>query len=274
CDVAADLALLAACEPSRNTICTADATTPLDGEPLHSPSIAFVSGSLPIAGGQHTVWALLGEATLTPASDPFVPPDPVSVTPSGTLNLRAAPSTDAEVIAGLQGGTSYLADALDPSGEWARVAWANSSGWAAADFLTGNLSTLPSVEPDAFGPYEASALDLGACGAVVVQPPRVTSLPVELDGERLTLNGTVVIEEDSNGARVVVAVDGGVRLPDGVRVPRGFMARWSDAGWSSPRPMTAEQVARYTAFAELPLNELMVVPDGAYIWHDVSVGNQ
>jgi hypothetical protein len=91
---------------------------------------------------------------------------------------------------------------------------------------------------------------------------------VRLNDQPLTISKTVVADMDDDGKLRITAIDGGIRLADGVRVPRGFSTTLTDDGWRSPRPMSATQMTYYVPLETLSLelvNEAIALPAGAYI---------
>jgi hypothetical protein len=262
CDLSAAVAaVMANCaDPIRGTDCITDG-----GRLLHAQA------NLPTALPAHNlVIAALGDAAFAnaaPLDTPLLPAPPVTVTPTANVNVRRGPSADAERLGAAENGAALFADALDPSGEWVRVAYRNSWGWVSREYVAGAMATLPTIAPTDFGAFAALTVDTGDCGAVLLQPPRVTELRVQVNDDTLWINNAVVLDTHA-GALRVTALDGGVRLPDGVRVPRGFSATHAVDRWQSPRPMSAAQMARYAPLAALapPLvNEPISLPTGAYI---------
>lgn len=225
---------------------------------------------------QNIVLLLTPGLTLTDdTASPFIPPEPLAVRVRMRANLRRGPGLDAEIAGGAAEGERLLADALSPDGEWVRVAFRNDTAWISRPLLTPDpvIGALPLLAADQYGVWQALELaadDTGCDGVLLVQPPRLTEIRLRVNGHVLHLNNAVVL--DILGERLrVSALDGGVRLPDGVPVPRGFSASVpldGSAGWSAPRPMTQAQLAAYTPLADAPaalLNEPITLPVGAYI---------
>lgn len=255
------------------TALAADCAEVARGEPCATDGgrVIHAQANLPTALPAHNlVIVTLGDATVANAAAtdaPLLPGPPVTVTPTVNVNVRRAPSTEAERLGAVEAGAALFADALDPSGGWVRIAYRNRWGWVSRDYVAGVLDALPVIALEDDGAYAALTVEVRACGAVVLQPPRVTELRVRVNGATLWINNTVVLDADGDHLRVT-AIDGGVRLADGVRVPRGFSVTRTGDGWQFPRPMSAAQMSRYGPLERLPVslvNEAVTLPVGAYI---------
>lgn len=76
---------------------------------------------------------------------------------AGTLNLRAAPGTQSEIVAKIPGGS--LVDAAECSEGWCAVTWQGKSGFAIQRSLdmSGRVPQRQAARPDARRSYEADA---------------------------------------------------------------------------------------------------------------------
>lgn len=78
--------------------------------------------------------AVSDQGTPTPAPTLAVDESAVNVS-DARLNLRAAPSTSAAIVAKLAPGAVVTVQARDESGNWLQVDTAEGTGWVAAEFL-------------------------------------------------------------------------------------------------------------------------------------------
>lgn len=79
------------------------------------------------------------------------PPQPPACTPniafSGAVNLRNAPSTNANVLAIVPAGTSLPATGVNPQGTWYRVDFYGTIGWVSREVVTpACVESLPAVD--------------------------------------------------------------------------------------------------------------------------------
>jgi hypothetical protein len=262
-------------EVERGETCSPQSDVEVSAEGIIGPSVLHAQGSLPaVLPEQNLVLVALGDVTVmndASSFEPLLPGDPVAVIPSARINVRAQPSTEAASLGGVEAGATLFADALDPSSEWVRIAWRNSSAWVSRDFVTGNTAALPTLDLDAFAPFEALEIEVGNCGFVLLQPPRVTEMRVRVNGEVLFINNAVVIDAEGERLRVT-ALDGGARRENGIRIPRGFTAGFKitdeATDWQPPRPMSLAQMEIYAPLTTLPVglvNEAVTLPEGQYI---------
>ncbi len=244
---------------------------------------AFVrqaQGSLPAILPEHNlVFVAFGDVTLTNTitdSERITPGAPIPVTANTTARLRALPTTDSEIIGGVEAGTPLNADGLSPDSKWVRVAWGNASAWVSRSLVNGAAASLATLDPQHYGDWEGFTVTLASeCAMLMMQTPRVTTLRVRVNGEPLEINNTVVFDSVEAGWLRVSALNGGVRLQDGVRIPRGFSAALrldgdgnSTGEWRPPRPMNTPQLDRYRPLTELPVgvvNEAVTLPEGKFI---------
>ncbi|MEL6152139.1 MAG: SH3 domain-containing protein [Chloroflexota bacterium] len=268
-------------QAARGEACTGTAITPLATAPatVEAPRLLKVQGMIPdILTEQYMTIVHSSVVSLHNAvtdEERVVPAVPVVVQPTVTARLRAAPTTETDIVGGVEAGTTLHADAITADGEWLRVAWQNSSAWVSQSLVTGNVGSLP-IYRDGYGDYQAFTVAFDApCGMLLLQTPRVTSLRVRANGAEMILNNSVVLDSPEVGWLRVTALDGGVRLADGVRVPRGFSAllAMDDENHFTgevrpPRPMTQMQMEAYTPLTALPpgiVNEPVTLPQGKFI---------
>lgn len=118
----------------------------------------------------------VGGPTATPSRTPSVAP--VTATVITEANLRTEPdiSTDANIVATLEGGTTLPVVGRWIGYDWLLVAWAEAPGgqawiYIATVDITGDLTTVPAVTPAPKATIEPTQAALNATSTVILQTP-------------------------------------------------------------------------------------------------------
>ena len=182
--------------------------------------------------GQALSVVLFGDATLSPAEAPPIGPA-CTATSIGTVNVRSAPSTDAEIMGQMMVNQSAPITARLADSTWWQIAWEDQTAWVfaeltpttcdsatmlVADPATGELSGgLPAPA------YQSATLVSGFGAPVCAGAPRGGLLLQSTEGGaswrlnslRITLDGTALIQASANDVLVVSVLEGEVGLDYG-----------------------------------------------------------
>jgi hypothetical protein len=101
--------------------------------------------------GQNVTMVVFGDVSVLNAVETLVE---IPMNALGSVNVRSRPSTDASVITSLTSGQDVIANARLDDGSWARIELAlegdsRNYGWVSAQFLDGDINSLPSVQSTA-----------------------------------------------------------------------------------------------------------------------------
>ncbi|MEO8610482.1 MAG: SH3 domain-containing protein [Chloroflexota bacterium] len=185
-----------------------------------------------VLGGTQVENAIMG--------DPSAPT--LKFTAAADAILRAAPTTDGELIGAIVAGDSATALGKSPDGLWLRVELGDRDqrlGWIplqAADKL--DPTTLPAIDPNAppFSPMQAFYLRPQFSGVqcsdapngVLVQSPDNVKVQLTVNEVQIQLGSTVFLQLEPDGAMTVNDVEGDVQVQAGgitVDVPSGYRTR-------------------------------------------------
>jgi hypothetical protein len=153
--------------------------------------------------GQSVRFVLLGNMEIENAVEPqnaYQPVDPVDATTLDRLNIRSGPSTTNNVIDVAAGDTPLAVDGLSADGDWVRVVTEDAIGWAAREFVGGDLDDLPRFDDDTRMPMQAFYLRTGigepACEeapeAVLIQGPDRIAIDLTINGADVRLASTMI----------------------------------------------------------------------------------
>lgn len=215
-----------------------------------------IQGSLPVTEQRSITLLALGDVTLTDEVE-RTPAFPVNAT--GTLNIRATPEINGDIVQELGVGAAVIANGRNEDGDWLRVEIPNTDdlGWVSASVVEAetDFSTLLTVGLDApyFKPFEVMSLATGAADAfcegapesgVLLQSGSTTDFAVfEINGHEVQIAGTVFMQAAPD-LRIIV-LDGQVLFDENF-VPAG--AEISAGGEAVPYTFTVTDT--------LPLNNL------------------
>jgi len=240
-----------------------------------------------ITGGQQV------ENGVEPEDELFLPETAVTVTTNTGANTDLRPTypadTQVDRIASIPGGTSLPADAITPDGQWVRVAYQNHPGWISRTLLQDtDLSGLAEIGPDDFTRMqsfyimaEVGSLECAEAPALVlVQGPQNTPVDIEVYDVKIRIESTVLLRSNADGQRLELVTLYGLATinpdtPNAIVVPPGFLSNIAYApefvnlgtegdpdekavsgSWSSPRPLTAAELAVLGFLNNLPENIL------------------
>lgn len=158
-----------------------------------------------------------------------VPPLPsVRVTTTGTLNIRTAPSIEADIVqeAGLR--TSLTANGISEDGEWLRVEIPNSVdvGWISESIVDSSESLdvlrVVTVETPYLRPFQVFRAQTGRddalcdgtpeSGLLLQSPSEEERVSVTVNGAQIELAGTAFIQAIANEAMQIWLLDGQARV--------------------------------------------------------------
>jgi hypothetical protein len=234
---------------------------------------ANLPGTLP---GQAVTLMLIGDAAVenaVPPEDAVLPGEPVPVMALVGANIRSGPTTAANVLTSVPGGTELQADAVDAGGAWVRVVANGVPGWISVGVLdeSAELTGLPAFTPQSRAPMQAFTLKTGLGRAdcieappslAVVQGPRNINVELTVNGADIAIGSTIVLRLLEGNRLELIVLDGRALL-DGVSVPTGFKTSipldpdGNVAGsWSLPVPLTADELALFASLELIPANLL------------------
>jgi hypothetical protein len=171
---------------------------------------------------------LFGDVSLD-ATNQFVPIE----AGEDAVNIRALPSTDAQVLQTLDPGATITANGRLEDGSWLRVRVTNNQdalalGWVSADVVTinGDMEVLPIVSPDDpidpedlnFGPMQAFQFTSGGLdapcaeapnsGMLIQTPEGQAAVTISIDEIIIDVSGTAFIQAEADGNLSVNQIDG------------------------------------------------------------------
>jgi hypothetical protein len=162
-----------------------------------------------------------GSLTLTPG-EPVPPFFGISV--GGPVNLRAMPSTRANIVGQITAGQPAVVDGRLVDSSWLRVQWQGSYAWVFAEIVSpmGDVAVLDVVDPaeplTIYGPLQAFYLTTApptVCPQIpglLVQTPPGTRATLLINEVEVQMEGTAWITAANDEALSVCAVAGQARL--------------------------------------------------------------
>jgi hypothetical protein len=203
-------------------------TTPFDEEmELWGVAVLSLQANVPnTMPGQAVKFILLGETDLTNAVAPentFEAVDPITITTNNRVNLRSAPSLNANVLLVSESGMELNADGVSPDGEWLRIFHQKSNMWVNLGVVNaGDISTLPQIGDETFTPMQAFYFTTGvgepkcngAPDMLVVQGPDEVLVDLNVNGADITIGSTAVLR---NGAASISEIISNYDLPAHIR---------------------------------------------------------
>ena len=203
-----------------------------------------------LAQGQVLSAVLFGDATLSPAEAPPIGPA-CTATSIGTVNVRSAPSTDAEILGQMTVNQSAPITARLADSTWWQIAWEDQTAWVFAELTptTCDPATMLVADPatgDLSGglpapAYQSATLASGFGAPVCAGAPRGGLLLQSAEGGaawrlnslRITLDGTALIQASANDVLVVSVLEGEAGLD------YGRIVRTASAGQMLRAPLLA-----------------------------------
>ncbi len=236
---------------------------------------ANIPNSLP---GQAISFILLGDVTVDNAvpADAAVEPAaiPIDVTTINDSNIRTLPTTKSNIIGSVSGSTALSADAINPTKDWLRVVFDDSTpGWISRGLVKteGDLDSLPVFASGSQTPMQAFYFRTGigspsctkAPDVLVVQGPEKVAVDITANGANINIGSTIGLRSLDGNQMQVFTISGEATV-NGVKVPTGFttILQMSDDGKSvigepsEPRPLTQEELDEMDWFEQIPTSIL------------------
>ncbi|MBN1964727.1 MAG: hypothetical protein JW910_08775 [Anaerolineae bacterium] len=203
-----------------------DALSVGGGDPEAGFSVALIElqADLPVEEQRSVTGLLFGAASLANGV-PFTPEVMLSAT--GTLNLRATPEADGEIVARLGVRDTVLANGRTADGTWFRVLVPGTVdlAWASALVVTTseNSAVLPVVEAETpfYRPFQVftlrSAADDALCegapesGLLLQTPSREDAVTLIANGVTLRLAATIFLQT-ADDTLLIAVLDGGAEV--------------------------------------------------------------
>lgn len=184
---------------------------------LYGVVLLHLQADIPAGGPEQVVKLLmLGDVVLTNAVDAdeaSLPAAPVRVvvTSAQRVNLRAAPSRTAEIIALADPRELLQVDGRDASGDWLRVVREDEPAWIAASLTAvspddrARFDALPVVGAGGLTPmqafYAVTGFSLSGCPAapdlLLIQTPAETPATLTINGVTVRIDGSVALLSSS-----------------------------------------------------------------------------
>lgn len=231
--------------------------------------------------------------------------DGITVATSGDTDLLSWPPPSieghaSEFVAAVPAGTSLSADAVDPTGNFARVIFQDRVGWVSLNTLNTSgidLGGLPEIGASDFTPMQHFYYRTGIGGLncdeapslIFVQGPNTTPVDIMIHDTPIRIESSVVMRSLPPGDQLgdqleLFTVSGLLKInpdtPEEIIVPPGFFStvplcpEFESLGiegdadekaacgpWSLPRPLTLDELDVCQAVAGLPDN-LLYYPVG------------
>ncbi|GAB5489838.1 MAG: hypothetical protein Phog2KO_00530 [Phototrophicaceae bacterium] len=180
--------------------------------------------------GQNVTIVLFGDTVLRNAASSVteqIPPEQQqTITASGSVNIRALPSTTARVLDSISNGAEITATGRTADNQWVRVLFNEQTGWVASFLLGGNedINNLLAIDPEAaqYGPMQAFYLSTGigrsSCnevpddGMVVQTPEGVGTINLAINEIEVEMGSTVYFSLDDERMLSIAPVEGAARV--------------------------------------------------------------
>lgn len=182
-------------------------TTPLRAD-LNQWGIALLSAQANLPDtlpGQNVIFMLLGDAEVENAVEPqnaYIPGGIANVMPSMGVDLRYEPDLNADVMGSVPAGTTVVADAITPDGQWLRVTHNGAFGWVLAGAVTtaDDLAALGVYGENTRTPMQAfyfrnniTSTDCTAApDALLVQGPQDLTIDITIAGADIRMGSTAL----------------------------------------------------------------------------------
>ncbi len=167
----------------------------------------------------------------------------ISVTAKGTLNIRATPESDGDIITQLALNKGLIANGRTADKKWLRVHVPDSQalGWVAVEIVSAQQSVdvLTTVDPSTpvFHPFQVMTLKSGdaalcdgnVAGGLLMQTPNVEqSVNLNMNGVDIQLAGTAYLNTFDSNYLTINVLDGSIQISDKDKayfVPAGARVR-------------------------------------------------
>lgn len=236
---------------------------------------ANIPNTLP---GQGVIFVLMGDASIeNQVASATEVTELVSITTSAAANIRSQPNKRASVVRSVPAGTVLQADVLSPNGKWVRVVIDGLPAWmhntTVKDF--DQLAHLPRPEATSMSPMQAFQFTGGigenqcqqAQGSLLIQGPNNMIVDIEVNGAKISIGSTIVLNKTPNNELQVAVLSGVVNVA-GVAVPAGYFTKASldsnnrvTGSFAPANPIPSDQVDWLRTFStSLPVEVLHYVP--------------
>lgn len=191
--------------------------------------------------GQSVTFVLLGDTEVEDgvASENFFEPSAgVEVVVAASANVRSGPGFNFNIFTLVENGATILADGLDESGEWVRVAANNRVGWLNIDVLAASASDLiaglPTLTPNLRTPMQTFYLRTGIGGqdcdnapdVLMIDGPDDIEIDLTVNGANIRVGSTILLRILSPGDIMeLIVVEGEVQILDENYEPTGVVIR-------------------------------------------------
>jgi len=252
-----------------------------------SAAILNVQADLPDAEQKRVMILAFGAATV----ENLVPPTPRQVlTALGTVNIRALPALQTEIITRINIGQTLTGNGIAADGQWLRVAIPNTDGlgWVGIDVVDsdGDISALNVVTPETMlnRAFEILTIetdvDFSDCdgalpAGVLIQTPNVEKpITLTMNGLEFKLAGTALIQGTVTRPQIALlegeAVIDGLYIPAGAafisatatpidEIPTGLPLNNLARRFALPPAITVEHIAELTVAYEARVEAVTIV---------------
>jgi hypothetical protein len=179
--------------------------------------------------GQNVSILLFGNTQIRNAADSVeaqVPPEQEqTVTATINVNVRALPSTNAQILVSVSPNSNIIATGRTADKQWIRVRYDGSTGWISSQLLSGgHLEDLIIVDPDAqqYGPMQAfyftSGIGQATCkevpsnGMLVQTPEGVGEISLNVNEVEVNMGSTVFFRINDDRSLEVTPIEGVARV--------------------------------------------------------------
>jgi SH3 domain-containing protein len=181
-------------------------------------------------------YILIGDTQVENAVAPenaFTPAPSITVTPVVAANLRASPSTDAQVLVSAPVGTELSADALSSDKGWVRVLNNGEAVWVSRQLVSaksGKIDDLPVLGSDTRTLMQSFYLHTGAdtpnCTSVlpsmlIIQGPSGLNATITVNGANIRFDSAIALRVTADNNLQVIVLGGGASI-GGISIPAGF----------------------------------------------------
>lgn len=235
---------------------------------------ANVPNTLP---GQAVTFLLVGDVQMENAvapEDAFQPGEPITVRAVVGVNIRSAPSANANVVGSAPQGTELPADALSSDGRWLRAIFEGGVGWVSREVVDweGDIGTLPTLSEETRSPMQAFTFRTTAgqlaCNEappslLVVQGPENIKVDITANGADIRLGSTIALRILEGNKVQLMVIDGEAQIGN-LTIPAGFtiFGTLDENGqiipddWTDFKPLSPEELEELKGLEDFPVNIL------------------
>ena len=203
----------------------------------------LVQASLSDSEAHSVAFLMFGDVTVTNLVDDL--PE-ISVAAKGTLNIRATPETDGDIITQLALNKGLIANGRTSDKKWLRVHIPDSQalGWVATEIVAAQQGidslAVVDISTPVYRPFQimtvktedAALCDGKVAGGLLLQTPNITqSVDLVLNGVDFQLAGSAYIQTADSGYLSINVLDGNAQVIDSSEanfVPAGAPSSHTD----------------------------------------------